>query len=164
MQPWPLYNLLGQAARGCSAAWRSGWNSSRSPGWQASTSQIASSVEKRIARALPVLRIDRLASVMSTFSASSVSVIRRSWSRSSSLTAIAMSHRPFEVFAHQSAFGEDARKDEHQDHGQPAAGRETGVEVDRMLTGRDHLADGADHQAQQLEREQQPGDRIEAVS
>jgi hypothetical protein len=49
-----------------------------SPGWHESASQIASSVEKRIARALPVLRIDRLASVMPTRSASSVSVIRRS--------------------------------------------------------------------------------------
>jgi hypothetical protein len=29
-----------------------------SPGWHASTSQIASSVEKRIARALPVLRME----------------------------------------------------------------------------------------------------------
>ena len=34
-----------------------------SPGWHESASQIASSVEKRIARALPVLRIERLASV-----------------------------------------------------------------------------------------------------
>jgi hypothetical protein len=30
-----------------------------SPGWHESDSQIASSVEKRIARALPVLRIAR---------------------------------------------------------------------------------------------------------
>src|SRR5690242_15019147 len=59
---------------------------SRSPGWQSSTSQIASSVEKRIARALPVFRIDRLAMLISTRAASSVSVIRRSWSSSSSLT------------------------------------------------------------------------------
>jgi hypothetical protein len=46
--------------------------------WHESASQIASSFEKRIARALPVLRIERLASVISTRSASSVSVIRRS--------------------------------------------------------------------------------------
>ena len=37
-----------------------------SPGWQSSARQIASSVEKRIALALPVFRIDRLAIVMST--------------------------------------------------------------------------------------------------
>ena len=35
-----------------------------SPGWHESTSQIAASVRKRIARALPVLRIERLARVM----------------------------------------------------------------------------------------------------
>jgi hypothetical protein len=35
-----------------------------SPGWHDSASQIASSVENRIARALPVFRIERLASVM----------------------------------------------------------------------------------------------------
>src|SRR5688572_13606435 len=52
-------------------------NSRSSPGWHSSASQIASSVEKRIARALPVLRMDRLASVIPTLSESSVRVIRR---------------------------------------------------------------------------------------
>src|SRR4249919_2168045 len=99
-----------------------------SPGWQPNAPQIASSVEKRIARALPVFRMDRLASVMSTRVASSVSVIRRSWSRSSSLMAMAMSHRPFEVVAHPRALDEDARQDEGQDHGQPAAGRKPRIE------------------------------------
>jgi hypothetical protein len=60
------------------------------PAGTSSAAQIASSVEKRIARALPVLRIERLASVMPIRSASSVSVIRRSWRRSSSLTVIAI--------------------------------------------------------------------------
>src|SRR5947199_79481 len=50
----------------------SGSNRRMSPGWHESASQIASSVEKRIARALPVLRIERLASVIPTRSASSV--------------------------------------------------------------------------------------------
>src|SRR5215813_8835382 len=53
-------------------------NRRRSPGWQESASQIASSVEKRIARALPVFKIERLASAIPIRSASSVSVIRRS--------------------------------------------------------------------------------------
>src|SRR3954470_8100986 len=123
-----------------------------SPGWQESASQIASRVEKRIARALPVLRIERLASVIPTRSASSVSVIRRSWSRSSSLTAIATSHRPFEIFAHQSPLREHAREDEGEDHREPAAGREAGIEVQRKLLGRDRLADAADHHAQELKR------------
>src|ERR1700682_2075585 len=79
---------------GRSPAPESGRNSRRSPGWQASTLQIASSVEKRIARALPVFRIDRLASVMSMRSASSVSVMRRSCSRSSSLTRMAIKPCP----------------------------------------------------------------------
>ena len=43
-----------------------------SPGWQPSASQIASSVEKRIARALPVFRMDRFTIVIPTRSASSV--------------------------------------------------------------------------------------------
>src|SRR5215469_9136345 len=100
-----------------------------SPGWHDSASQIASSVEKRIARALPVLRIDKLASVIPTRSASSVSVIRRSWSRSSSLTAIAMSHCTFEVFAHERAFREHAGQQEREEHGEPAADRKTRLEV-----------------------------------
>ena len=80
--------LLAGAGRVPSAC--SGSKRRMSPGWHASASQIASSVEKRIARAFPVLRIDRLARVIPIRSASSVSVIRRSWSRSSSLTAIAI--------------------------------------------------------------------------
>src|SRR5215467_10875853 len=50
----------------------------RSPGWQLSAVQSASSVEKRMARALLVLRIERLASVMPMRSANSDSVTRRS--------------------------------------------------------------------------------------
>ena len=43
-----------------------------SPGWQWSVVQMASRVEKRMARALPVFRMERLARVMSTASESSV--------------------------------------------------------------------------------------------
>src|SRR5215510_15820012 len=103
-----------------------------SPGWHESASQIASSVEKRIARALPVLRIERLASVIPTRSASSVSVIRRSWSRSSSLTAIAMSHRPFDFFAHERAFREHAGQQKREEYGEPAVDRKAGIKVDWM--------------------------------
>src|SRR5687768_11138338 len=131
-----------------------------SPGWHESASQIASSVEKRIARALPVLRIERLASVIPTRSASSVSVIRRSWSRSSSLTAIAISHRPFEVVAHQCARREHARQQEREEHGEPAVDRKAGIEIDRMRRTGNGLADRADDDAEQLQREQRPGDRL----
>src|SRR3982751_2995185 len=103
-----------------------------SPGWHESASQIALSVEKRIARALPVLRIDRLASVSPIRSASSVRVIRRSCSRSSSLTAIAMSHRAFEVFAHQRAFRKYAAKHEREDHGEPAIDGKARIQMQRM--------------------------------
>ena len=51
-----------------------------SPGWQDSSLHIASRVENRIAFALPVFRIEMLASVIPTLSASSVSVIFRSTS------------------------------------------------------------------------------------
>src|SRR5882672_1463984 len=115
-----------------------------SPGWQESAWQIVSSVEKRIARALPVLRIERLASVIPTRSARSVSVIRRSWSRSSSLTAIAISHRPFEVFAHERAFREHPSQHEGEEYGEPAVDRETGIEIDRMRRSGNGFGDRAD--------------------
>src|SRR4030095_7723081 len=133
-----------------------------SPGWHDSASQIASSVEKRIARALPVLRIERLASVIPTRSASSVSVIRRSWSRSSSLTAIAMSTRPFEVFAHVRAFREDAGQHEREQDGEPAVDRKSGIELDRMRWSRNGLADRTDDEAEKLQPEQRPRDRLQA--
>src|SRR5437868_13148419 len=118
---WLAPRLLAAAGRSRSAC--SDSNRRRSPGWHESAAQIASSVEKRIARALPVLRIERLASVIPIRSASSVSVIRRSWSTSSSLTAIGMSHRPFEVFAHARAFREHASQQERQEYREPAADR-----------------------------------------
>lgn len=46
-------------------------NSKISPGWQFKTLQIASSVLKRTAFALPVFNMERLANVKSTFSESS---------------------------------------------------------------------------------------------
>src|SRR5262249_31704318 len=128
----------------------SGTNWRMSPGWHKSASQIASSVEKRIARALPVLRIDKLASVIPTRSASSVSVIRRSWSRSSSLTAIAMSNRPLEVFAHERAFREHAGQQERENYCEPAADRKAGIEMEGMYRTRNGLADRADDQAKKL--------------
>src|SRR4051812_45195925 len=82
--------VLSRGTERRSSAPGSSRNSRRSPGWQASSWQIASSVEKRIARALPVFRMDRLARVMSIRSASSVRVMRRSCSRSSSLTRMAI--------------------------------------------------------------------------
>ena len=48
-----------------------------SPGWQPKVRQMASRVVKRIALALPVLRIERLANVKPTRSASSLSDILR---------------------------------------------------------------------------------------
>src|SRR5438105_9644903 len=109
------------AAAGRSRSARSGSNRRMSPGWHESSRQIASSVEKRIARALPVLRIERLARAMSIRSASSVSVIRRSWSRSSSLMVIGMLYRPFDVFAHQGSLREHSAKHEREKYGKPAA-------------------------------------------
>ena len=59
-----------------------------SPGWHSSSRQIASSVEKRTALALPVLRIDRFACVSPTRSASSESDILRRAIITSKLTII----------------------------------------------------------------------------
>src|SRR5450755_1221042 len=138
------------ATGGCSRFACSDSNWRMSPGWHESASQIASSVEKRMARALPVLRIDKLASVIPTRSASSVSVIRRSWSRSSSLTAIATSHRPFEVFAHERAFREHACQEERENYREPAADRKAGIETERMRWSRNGPPDRADNEAKNL--------------
>src|SRR5204862_1628523 len=124
------------AAAGRSRAACSGSNRRMSPGWHESASQIASSVEKRIARALPVLRIERLARAIPIRSASSVSVIRRSWSRSSSLTTIAKSHRPFEVVAHERSLGEHAGQQEREEYGKPAVDRHAGIEMERRSRNR----------------------------
>src|SRR3954451_25434216 len=134
--------LLAATGRSRSACFDS--NLRMSPGWHESASQIASSVEKRIARALPVLRIERLANVMPSRSASSVSVIRRSWRRSSSLTAIGISHRPLKVFAHERAFGEHARQQEREKHGEPPVDRKAGIEMERMRRSRNRLGDCSD--------------------
>src|SRR5665213_698427 len=64
----------------------SGRNSKVSPGWQSSVSQIASSVEKRMALALPVLRMDRFCGVNSTASDRSFSRILRCARTTSRLT------------------------------------------------------------------------------
>lgn len=48
-----------------------------SPGWQSSALQIASKVLKRMAFAFPVFKMERLESVSSTFSDSSLSDILR---------------------------------------------------------------------------------------
>src|SRR5205085_7634610 len=127
---WLVLRLLATTGRSRVVCSDSNWR--MSPGWHESASQIASSVEKRIARALPVLRIDKLASVIPTRSASSVSVIRRSWSRSSSLTAIATSHRPFEIFAHERTCREHAGQQERETYREPAGDRKAGVEMERM--------------------------------
>src|SRR6056297_2900078 len=61
-----------------------------SPGWQSKASQMDSNVEKRIALAFPVLRMERLAVVIPTFSASSLLFISRLASIMSKLIKIAI--------------------------------------------------------------------------
>ena len=63
-------------------------NSRISPGWQSSTSQIASRVEKRIAFALPVYKMERFAGVIPIFAANSPEDIFRLASITSRLTII----------------------------------------------------------------------------
>src|SRR3954466_16045734 len=156
---WLAPRLLAATGRSRSAC--SDSNRRMSPGWHESASHIASSVEKRIARALPVLRIERFASVIPTRSASSVSVIRRSWSISSSFTAMAISNRPFEVFAHVRAFRKHAGQQEREQYGEPAVDRKSGIDVDRVRRRRNRLCDRADHHAEKLQSEQRPRDRLQ---
>src|SRR5262245_55139911 len=67
----------------------SGRYSRMSPGWQSSARQMPSRVEKRMALALPFFRMERLAIVMPTRSASSVTLIFRLASITSMLTIVA---------------------------------------------------------------------------
>ncbi len=61
-----------------------------SPGWHSNALQIDINVEKRMALALPFLRIERLAIVIPTFSASSVTLIFRFASMTSMFIIIAI--------------------------------------------------------------------------
>src|SRR2546422_8398817 len=72
-----------------------------------------------------------------------------------------MSDRPFEVFAHERAFGEHAGQQESEEHGEPAADRKAGLEMERMRRRRNRLGDRADDEAEELQREQRPGDRLQ---
>ena len=82
---------IGDAGDGTSKAGvESGLYSSMSPGWHCSALQIASSVDSRIALTLPFFRTEMLASVMPTFSASSVTRIFRFANMTSMLMTIAM--------------------------------------------------------------------------
>src|SRR6185312_12539579 len=82
-----------------------------------SSRQSASSVVKRIARALLVLRIERLASVMPTFSARSVSEIRRSSMTRSRLSLMAMrsSDRQIVFRLERKSLAEHFRQSKHQE-------------------------------------------------
>lgn len=59
-----------------------------SPGWQSKARQMASRVENRMALALPVLRMERLAWVMPIFSARSCDEILRRAIMTSKFTII----------------------------------------------------------------------------
>jgi hypothetical protein len=64
--------------------------SKMSPGWHSRALQIASKVESRIALALPFFKMEMLAIVMPTRSASSVTLIFRFANMTSMLMMIAM--------------------------------------------------------------------------
>ena len=65
-----------------------------SPGWQARTRQIASSVVNRMARAFPVLRMDRFGTLTPTAADKSLSFILRRASMTSRFTMMAMTKSP----------------------------------------------------------------------
>src|SRR5688500_11961899 len=140
-----------------------GVNSSRSPGWHCSAWQIASRVENRMARAFPVLRIERFGSASPIRSDSSVSVMRRAWRRSSSLTMIATSDGPLEVVAHAGAMLEHAGEHEQQQDGNPSRQRDAKADVERLRLRRDGGSDTAYHVVQQLGGQQGEGDLPQAA-
>ena len=69
-----------------------------SPGWQLRALQMASSVEKRMALALPVFRMERLAGVRSMVAASSLSDILRRAIITSRFTIIGITLSFFSLF------------------------------------------------------------------
>ncbi len=71
-----------------------------SAGWHSRILQIFDKVEKRIARAFPVFRIDKFAKVMPIFCASSVMEILRSTKRRSRLTLIGKIEHPILLIGH----------------------------------------------------------------
>jgi hypothetical protein len=66
------------------------WYSKISPGWHSNALQIASRVDSRTALALPFFKMEMLAIVMPTFSASSVTLIFRFANMTSILMMMAM--------------------------------------------------------------------------
>jgi len=92
---------------------------SKSPGSQSRASHNAKSVEKRMARPFPRLRIDRLASVIPTWSDNSVNVIlRRSSSKSRLiLIAFAISDRQRLFLVDANGFAYDTRKYDDRESG-----------------------------------------------
>ena len=77
------------------------------------------------------------------------------------MTAIATSHSPFEVFAHERAFREDASEQEGEEYGQPAVDRKAGIEVNRVRRSGNGPADRADDEAEQLQCDECPGNRLQ---
>src|SRR5690349_19222350 len=134
--------------------------SSRSPGWHFSSRHNASSVEKRMAFALFVLRIDRLTMVTSTRSASSVRVMLRSSNTRSRLTRMPIaSDRERLLFVEPRAGAEDFgnHEDEQAEDDGPhiwlredverhAGNRQRRARVDVLGPDDDRARDlGADH-------------------
>src|SRR5476649_774332 len=111
---------------------------SRSPGWHLSTRHSASSVWKRIARALPVLRMDRLTGLMPMASASSLELILRLASSTSSSMRIDISDRQILLDLQAPAFVHDARHDDH-DHADEQKFQVGEVEPERDLASADRI-------------------------
>src|SRR5689334_21564810 len=105
---------------------------------------MASSVENRIARALPVFRTDRFGKVMPIFSDSSVRVMRRAYSTSSSFTLIGMSDRSLEILPHLRPVLEHPREYEEQQDREPPGERIIPADTHRHIRGR-HACGHADH-------------------
>src|SRR4029077_15353052 len=74
---------------------------------------------------------------------------------------IAILDGPFEVLAHERAFREHASQQEREEYGEPAIDRKAGIEMDWVRRSRNGLADRADDDAEKLQREQRPGDRLQ---
>src|ERR1700722_15096769 len=144
-----------------------GSNTTRSPGWHSSSRHRASRVEKRTARALPVFRIDRLAMVTPTRSASSVSDMRRSSSIRSRRTRIGMNEArnsldgQFGFAAQPCALAKHFGQNEYDQDREPCGQADAAGQL--LFVGRDPSGDQRGGVAAQLERAKHDADHPQAA-
>ena len=61
------------------------------------------------------------------------------------------------------AFREHSGQQEREQYGEPAVDRKAGIDIERIRRTRNAPRDSADDEAEKLQREQDPGDRLQTL-